>query len=147
MKGLRFIDIEPEDPRLLSDVLPVLTELRPHIDAQSLSEVYREGYGQGLRFTCAYDEFDQCVSVAGWRVVATTVVIRKLYVDDLVTTQDLRSRGAGQALLGELERRARAVGCRIIDLDSGLDRAGTHRFYFREGMAITAFHFARKIEP
>lgn len=143
---MRFRDLNPDDPRLIADVLPVLLELRPHLTRESLNTVYTEGYPQGLRFTAAYDEEDRCVAVAGWRVLATTVVRRKLYIDDLVTASDARGRGFGKAVLQELERRARLAGCGAIDLDSGVMRAEAHRFYFRERMSITSLHFARHID-
>jgi GNAT superfamily N-acetyltransferase len=146
---LEFIDLEPGDPRLTTDVLPVLRELRPHLTADSFAAVYHHGHPQGLRFTAAYDivagDGARCVAVAGWRIVDTTAVIRKLYVDDLVTAQDHRSHGVGRALLAELTERARAAGCSVLDLDSGVQRAGAHRFYMREGFPIVSFHFAREI--
>ena len=142
---LLLVDIEPADPRLLTDVLPVLCELRPHLTAQSLTEVYERGSGQGLRFLAAYLA-GTCVGVAGWRLVANTSAGLKLYVDDLVTSSLHRSTGVGAALLAELERRARGEGCSVLDLDSGVQRDGAHRFYFREGLSITSFHFAKVIE-
>jgi GNAT superfamily N-acetyltransferase len=141
---MNFVDLDPGDPRLISDVLPVLVELRPHLDAKSFASVYAEGYPQGLRFTAAYVD-DVCVGVAGWRIVATTATIRKLYVDDLVTAAAKRSTGVGKALLGELRERARRSGCHVLDLDSGVQRSGAHRFYMREGLSITSFHFARQV--
>ena len=124
----------------------MLAELRPHLPASELlAEIYAEGHPQGLRFTAAYDD-GSCVAVAGWRLMATTVVVRKLYVDDLVTTGQARGRGIGGALLRELEARARGAGARTIELDSGVAREGAHRFYFRERMAITSLHFARLLD-
>jgi GNAT superfamily N-acetyltransferase len=142
---MRFQELEPGDRRLREDVLPVLKQLREHLTADLLAAVYAEGYPQGLRFTAAYDEEGECVAVAGWRIIATTVVVRKLYVDDLVTAADHRGQGIGAALLSELVRRAREEGCRAIDLDSGVSRADAHRFYMRESMPITSFHFARSL--
>jgi GNAT superfamily N-acetyltransferase len=141
---MTFVDLEPGDPRLDEDVLPVLRELRPHLTPPSFAAVYQEGYGQGLRFTAAYVD-GRCVGVAGWRIVATTATLRKLYVDDLVTTEDERSRGVGRVLLSELADRARAAGCHAIDLDSGVHRPDAHRFYMREGLVITSFHFGRTL--
>lgn len=141
---MRIVDLSPGDPRLDDEVLPVLRQLRPHLNAESYAAVYEEGHSQGLRFTAAYDD-DRCVGVAGWRIVATTVNLRKLYVDDLVTAEDQRSRGVGRALLAELNARAGAAGCQALDLDSGTHRLDAHRFYMREGMVITSFHFTRTI--
>jgi len=142
----RFVDLEPHDPRLTADVLPVLRELRPELTAAQLADVYAEGHPQGLRFTAAYEDRGRCLAVAGWRVLATTVALRKLYVDDLVTTASSRGTGIGGALLAELSERARRAGCSVIDLDSGVHRVEAHRFYMRERMAITSFHFVKRVE-
>lgn len=143
---MRFVDLEPGDPRLEADLLPVLLELRPHLTPESFAAIYEAGHPEGLRFTAVYDDHDRCVACAGWRFVATTVTARKLYVDDLVTASEARSGGYGGALLRELERRAREAGCQAIDLDSALHRARAHRFYFREGLEVVSFHFARKLD-
>ena len=145
MKSLEFVDLQPGDPRLIREVLPVLSELRTELSASELEAVYAEGYPQGLRFTAAYEQAGRCVAVAGWRVVATTVCGRKLYVDDLVTTTSARGRGIGSALLSELAERARAAECSVIDLDSGLHRTDAHRFYLREGMPVHSLHFLRRL--
>ena len=68
---LQFTDIGPDDPRLATDILPVLGELRPHLTPQSLQVIYAEGHPQGLRFTGAYVA-GACLGVAGLRIVATT---------------------------------------------------------------------------
>ena len=141
---VRLVDLEPGDPRLAADVLPVLRELRPHLDEESFVAVYAEGHPQGYRFTAAY-QGDRCVGVAGWRVVATAYVLRKLYVDDLVTTAAERSGGVGHALLAGMEAKARAAGCTVLDLDSGVQRFDAHRFYLRERMLISAHHFTKPL--
>jgi GNAT superfamily N-acetyltransferase len=141
-----MVDLEPGDPRLAADLLPVLRELRDHLDEVSFAAVYAEGHPQGLRYLVAYDGEGHCVGVAGWRMVATTHVGRKLYVDDLVTTAAARSGGVGHALLAELGRRARAAGCAVLDLDSGVQRHAAHRFYLRERMIISSHHFSKRLE-
>ena len=138
-------DLERGDDRW-AQALPVLQELRPHLTAQMLDQVLAEGAPQGLRFLAALDG-ERCLGIAGWRVIATTSTGRKLYVDDLVTAPAARSTGVGAALLHELEQRARAAGCAVLDLDSGVQRHGAHRFYLRERMDITSHHFAKRLEP
>lgn len=134
-----LVDLEPADARWAS-ALPVLQELRPHLTEQLLEQVLREGAQQGLRFTAVFAG-ERCVAVAGWRLVANTSAIRKLYVDDLSTAASERSRGYGRMLLNELRERAVAAGCRSLELDSGVQRFDAHRFYLRERMNITAHHF------
>ncbi|GGU08831.1 GNAT family N-acetyltransferase [Streptomyces lateritius] len=144
---MKIIDLEPGDRRLDTDLLPVLRELRPHLTTGLFQEVYANGHPQGLRFTAAYTDDGACVGVAGWRIVDNTSAIRKLYVDDLVTAATARSTGVGHRLLAHLEDRARAAGCRELNLDSGTQRTGAHRFYLRERLDIVAFHFTRPLEP
>jgi GNAT superfamily N-acetyltransferase len=139
-----LVDLDPGDPRLAAEVLPVLLELRPHLDAESLAAVYAEGHPQGYRFTAAYAS-GRCVGVAGWRIIATAHAMRKLYVDDLVTAPADRSGGVGNALLSFLEQKARAAGCEVLDLDSGVQRHDAHRFYFRERMHISSHHFTKRL--
>jgi len=141
---MTLVDLEPGDARLTADVLPVLRQLRPHLTPESFAAVYEYGHPQGLRFTAAYVD-DRCVGVAGWRIVATTAALLKLYVDDLVTAEDARSRGVGQGLLAALTQKATDAGCSVLDLDSATHRTDAHRFYMREGLAISSFHFVRSL--
>jgi GNAT superfamily N-acetyltransferase len=142
---MELVELAPGDPRFEADALPVLRELRPHLTASSSAAVYEEGFRQGLRYSAVYLD-GRCVGVAGWRIVAAMVAIRKLYVDDLVTTESCRGRGVGRFLLGALVERAKESGCVVLDLDSGLERHDAHRFYEREGFERTSFHFARLID-
>lgn len=139
-----LVDLEPGDPRLVTDLLPVLAELRTTLTPDVLTAIYAEGHPQGLRFTAAYDD-GRCVGAAGWRINANTHVGRKLYVDDLVTTSDARSGGVGRALIAGLSERARDAGCTVLDLDSGVQRHDAHRFYLRERMEISSHHFTLRL--
>jgi|SRR5690625_2515993 len=139
----QIVDLEPDDPRW-EQVLPVLQELRTHLTRKLLDQVLAEGTPQGFRFTALF-EGSECMAVAGWRVIANTSAIRKLYIDDLCTAPQARSRGHGTALLDELVTRAQELGCTVIDLDSGVQRYEAHRFYFREHMHIRSYHFARQL--
>lgn len=142
---IEFVDLDPnlEDLRWVA-ALEVLRELRAHLTRDSLREVLLEGAPQGLRFTAVFEE-SRCLAVAGWRIMANTSTLRKLYVDDLSTTSAARSSGVGAALLGELRDRARLAGCRVLDLDSGVQRHAAHRFYLRERMDIVSHHFAQRL--
>ena len=139
MNDVILVDLESEDPRW-ARALPVLRELRPHLTEELFTQVMREAGPQGLRFTAVFAG-ERCVAIAGWRIVANTSAIRKLYIDDLSTAAADRSHGYGRMLMDELRERAVAAGCRSLELDSGVQRFDAHRFYLRERMSITAHHF------
>jgi hypothetical protein len=91
-------------------------------------------------------EGESVAGVALWRLIENTYEGRRLYVDDLVTDAAQRSRGVGRALLGHLEGKARQLGCDVLALDSGTQRAQAHKFYFREGMHIPGFCFRKNLK-
>ena len=84
---------------------------------------------------------ESVVGVAVFRIYENTFEGRQMYVDDLVTDQTRRSSGVGKALLDHLQRMARENQCVGFNLDSGMQRAQAHKFYFREGMIASALHF------
>jgi hypothetical protein len=45
-----------------------------------------------------------------------------------------------------LQELARAAGCEAYTLDSGTQRTQAHKFYFREGMVVSSFHFRKPLK-
>lgn len=84
-------------------------------------------------------------AIAVWRLFHTTYCGRRLEVEDLVTAASHRSSGYGATILGWLEARARDAGCPTITLHSATHRDRAHRFYFRQGYKILAFHFTKSV--
>jgi GNAT superfamily N-acetyltransferase len=69
-----------------------------------------------------------------------------MYVDDLVTDDAVRSHGYGEQMFAWLKEVARTEGCRMLDLDSGVQRMAAHRFYFRQRMTIASYHFSLPLD-
>ena len=87
----------------------------------------------------------EVVGLTVFRVMEKTFTGRELYCDDLVTDEKRRSSGVGHALMTYMERVARERKCDVLCLDSGTQRQQAHKFYFREGLTVTAFHFSRRL--
>jgi len=102
-------------------------------------------FANGGRLAVSTDG-EAVTGVALWRLIENTYEGRRLYVDDLVTDEARRSRGVGKSLLGHLENKARQLGCDVLALDSGAQRAAAHKFYFREGMHIPGFCFRKNLK-
>ncbi len=123
---------------------PVMAELRPHVPEDAFVRLIRHQQGEGYRL--AYLECDgEVVGVAGYRIATNLFLGKNLYVDDLVTAGRMRSQGYGHAMMTGLRDIARQHGCVQLHLDSGTQRHQAHKFYFREGLTVSSFHFNEKL--
>ena len=61
----------------------------------------------------------------------------------LVTDEKQRSKNYGDKLLDWLICYAKENDCVGFHLDSGVQRFGAHRFYFKKGLTISCYHFKK----
>jgi GNAT superfamily N-acetyltransferase len=134
-----IVELPPGNERLEA-VYPVMRELRTELTEQQFHERYAAGYENGYRLVALFDG-DDCRAAAGYRLFTNFVDGRHLYIDDLVTSAPWRSHGYGRLLNHYLIGIARNEGCICVMLDSAVQRADAHRFYFRERYRISSFHF------
>ncbi len=119
---------------------PVMRQLRPHLSPEQYAAAMRRMMAAGYRLAVV-EAGGEVRAAAGYRIDEMLHRGLAMYVDDLVTDERRRSEGYGKLLLDWLKQTARAAGCRELHLDSGVQREGAHRFYFREGLGISAYHF------
>src|SRR5262245_56572213 len=120
----------------------VMVQLRTHIkESEYLERVRRQEKLSNYNIAAVIEEgVVKCV--AGYRISECLAWGRFLYVDDLITDSDARSRDYGKQIMSWLSEEARKHQCAQLHLDSGVQRYAAHRFYFRERMDITCYHFA-----
>lgn len=123
----------------------VMQQLRPHLERAAYVPMVRDMMAtEGFRLVAAIDD-DEVRAVAGYRFMTMLYCGRLLYLDDLVSDEQFRSRGYGKALLDWLKEEARRHGCSELQLISRTVRESAHRFYFREGLGIECFQFRTKL--
>ena len=122
----------------------VMKQLRSHLVEEKYLEMVRWMQKDGYRLAVLV-EGEKVRSVAGFRISEYLHRSRHLYVDDLVTDESVRSKGYGKLLFDWLLEEARKNGCEQFHLDSGVQRYEAHKFYFRENLKITAYHFSMEL--
>lgn len=138
--------LQPKTDEQILATHPVMRQLRPHLSADDyLQRVRRMMRTDGYLLAVDTDDDGVPRGVAGYRYMEMLYAGRILSIDDLVTDEETRSRGFGKELLDWLVQEARANGCEQLHLDSGVHRPRAHRFYFREGLVVNAFHFWREV--
>ncbi len=130
-----------------------MVQLRPHLTVEEF--VNRVQQQQQAGYQLAYiaespanlgqDADEKVRAIAGFRIIENLAFGRVLYVDDLITDEQERSQGYGKALLDWLTTYGQQQHCDTLELDSGSHRTAAHRFYFRERLVITGFHFQRSL--
>ena len=142
MSAVKLADSDAD----LRRCFPVIQQLRTHFDQEETFVIQARRQMANERWRLAFLEDEgEVVALAGFRLLEALHSGKTLYVDDLVTREDQRSKGHGETLMRWLEDRARKAGCQTFSLDSGTQRTDAHRFYFRMGMVIPSFHFAKKL--
>jgi GNAT superfamily N-acetyltransferase len=130
------------DAHLLAGAEAVHRQLRPHLAADYAGRM-KEIFAGGAEMAVAV-EAGVVRGVTVFRVLEKTHSGRELYCDDLVSDEAHRSTGVGRALVAYMKEVCRERGCGVLALDSGTQRQQAHKFYFREGLTVTAFHFQAK---
>lgn len=130
--------------REIQNCYPVMAELRPHVQpGEFLPRVKRQAEIAGYQLAYVVDE--EVKAVAGFRISECLAWGKFLYVDDLVSKSDERSKGYGGALLDWLIEYAKEEDCEQLHLDSRVQRFAAHRFYLNKRMIIEAHHFSLRL--
>jgi GNAT superfamily N-acetyltransferase len=133
---------EITDVPRFNEAEPIHQQLRPQIP--DYQRRMREVLASGAEMAVALVD-GKVAGVAVFRILEKTFSGREIYCDDLVTDEARRSTGVGRALTQYMEALGRERGCNTFALDSGCQRRQAHKFYFREGMAISSFRFDKTL--
>ncbi len=140
---MNVVPVDAADEKLLRSAEAVHRQLRPHLPSDYVARM-RQVLAGGAEMAVALVD-GVVAGVTVFRVLEKTHSGRDLYCDDLITDEKRRSTGVGHALMQYMEGICRERSCDTFSLDSGAQRQQAHKFYFREGMTITSFHFDKKV--
>jgi homoserine dehydrogenase len=132
---------EVADPQLLAAAERVHLQLRPHLAGNYVPRM-REVIAAGAEMAVALDRGDvlgvACLPHGGAHLLRTRDVLRRPR-----DRRDPALDGRGPRAHGAHALAVRGQACDAFTLDSGVQRGQAHKFYFREGMTVTSFHFTQ----
>ncbi len=129
----------------LKEAFVVMRELRPNLDEETYLEYVNEAREKGSYHLYALYEEGEIVAVIGFSPMITLYYGRSIWVYDLVTRKEDRSKGYGKALLSFVEQWAVDDNYTTIALSSGMQRYDAHRFY-EEKMSYNKVSYVFKKE-
>lgn len=110
------------------DAFPVMKQLRTHLDEEQYLDYLERMTADGYRLFGLFSG-DQLAALAGVDILTNMYYGRHLWVFELVTDSDHRSKGFGRQLFRHLVEWAEDRGCEKVALSSGVQREQAHRFY------------------
>ena len=132
MITIKFAETDDE----IDSCYPVMSELRPHIVREDfLPQVKRQMNDSGFQLIYLTDD-GEIKAVAGIRVAEWLARGRSLDLEDLVSTENDRSKGYGGHLFDWIVNFARESGCNEVRLVSHVSRFDSH-FGVRPGHAAS----------
>jgi GNAT superfamily N-acetyltransferase len=129
----------------LRQAFPVMHELRTQLNVDEFVARVASMRRGGYRLFALFVD-DRIVSLAGIAVQENLYSNRHVWLYDLVTAAECRSRGYGRQILSFVEDFARENGCESVALVSGVQRTSAHRFYEEHmGYEKPCFLFEKKV--
>ncbi|MDQ6596240.1 N-acetyltransferase [Bacillus salipaludis] len=113
----------------IKEAFPIMKQLRAHLNEASFLQLVQEAVEkEGYQLAALYED-ENIVAVTGFMPMITLYNGRSIWVCDLVTDEEKRSKGYGKKLLNFVHLWAKENGFGIVSLSSGLQRGDAHRFY------------------
>ncbi|MGN1401001.1 MAG: GNAT family N-acetyltransferase [Bacillus sp. (in: firmicutes)] len=111
------------------EAFPVMKQLRTHLDKNTYLDLVMDAQEKDRYKMCALFDADEIVAVIGFKPMITLYYGRFVWVCDLVTDTNKRSKGYGEKLLTYVHKWAKENDYEDVALSSGLQRKDAHRFY------------------
>lgn len=108
---------------------PVMKQLRTHLDEEAYMDLVLEAQIKDRYKIFGLFEDEKIVAVTGFKPMITLYYGRFVWVCDLVTDSDSRSKGYGNMLLKFVHEWTEDKGYDSVALSSGLEKTDAHRFY------------------
>lgn len=119
----------------------VMSELRPHLSLENFAAQVKRQM-ENSNFQLVYLSENEVKAVAGIRIAEWLARGKSLEIEDLVSTENERSKGFGGALFDWILNHAKRENCAEVRLVSHVTRFGAHKFYLKKGMIIDAHFFS-----
>ncbi|MFZ4713763.1 MAG: GNAT family N-acetyltransferase [Bacteriovoracaceae bacterium] len=130
----------------LERCFPIMKELRPHLSYDDFLTIYNDAHKADGYEIIAIEENNQILALMGYRFLSDYVRGKHIYIDDLVTTEKIRSKGLGADLLKFAEDLAQSSGCNTLRLCTGIENERGVKFYNRNGWIKRAFAYTKKLK-
>lgn len=140
------MDIKKVTEENLPKAFIVLKELRPHLSFEEFIVIYEQSQKNDEYELAAVYKDQSIVAVMGYRILYDLVRGKHIYIDDLVTAENARSKGFGAKLLAYAEQIAIQKNCKTLRLCTGIENERGVQFYEKNNWTRRAYAYTKKLK-
>ncbi|HEX2946380.1 MAG TPA: GNAT family N-acetyltransferase [Clostridia bacterium] len=138
-------DTKTED---FNDVMVLFGQLWPNkeLHPEDMSVVYKRGIqSETDKYICA-EENGKVIGFCALAIVNNFWQEGRIaYCYSMVVDETYRGCGIGKSILEKAFVTAKVLGCKKLELDSGFQREGAHKFYEKMGFEKRAYLFSKQL--
>lgn len=125
----------------------VILQFRTNVDANYLVEQVSEMIkNENFHLACIpTDDGTKAAAFVGFRFMNMLRTGETIYIDDLFTSPEYRSRGYAAKLLDYVHQLAKDKGLQTVHLDSGFTLHPAHKLYISKGYILGCHHFVKTV--
>lgn len=126
-------------------LVPLANKLHPQLPAATVRGFIEEMFAFPTYHCFGLWQDGALVAMSNGWITVRIYSGKQLEVDNVIVDPDLRSKGVGKFFFEHINAWAIANGCQTIELNTFVQNAKSHKFYFNEGYVILGFHFQKKL--
>lgn len=131
--------------RDIEDILILAKQLNPHISIEELTARQEEMFKFENYHCFGFIENGKLVGISSGWISVRHYCGKQLELDNVIVNNQIQSKGYGKKFMGLIREWAKENNCKTIELNTYVQNAGSHKFYFNQGFNILGFHFQNQI--
>ncbi len=131
----------------LERLYSVIKELRKELTLPDFISLYKLAHESNGYEIVALECHGKVLAVMGYRILYDFVHGKHIYIDDLVSIPEERSKGFGRRLLEYAEKLAIDLECNGLRLCAGIDNELGKKFYEKNNWKLRAVVYKKKLSP
>ena len=129
----------------LDTIAQLANKLHPHMELATVRAYLQEMFQLPTYYCFGLYQDGKLIAMSNGWITIRIYSGKQLEVDNVIVDPDLRSKGVGKCLFEHIDAWAIANGCKTIELNTFVQNAKSHKFYFNEGYKILGFHFQKQL--
>lgn len=129
----------------IPEIIPLIQRFTDHKFPDSLlKERYQNMFTENYECIGIYQD-KQLIGLTGLWYQTRHYAGKSCEADHVFIEEAHRSKGLGKKLFSFIETHAKGKGCEAVELNTYVNNAPSHKFYYNSGFSIIGFHFVKNI--